>query len=164
MTRIVILFLLAAAVCAAQPHATDARIYDPSADAAAALDNALHEAGQQGKHVLVQVGGNWCPWCIRLEKLFASNDTIARAIRDNYVFIRVNYSKENKNLATLERLGYPQRFGFPVLVVLDARGTRLHTQDSGFLEDGKGHSPEKVLTFLSKWTPSALDAKQYLEN
>ena len=35
---------------------------------------------------------------------------------------RINYSKENKNPETMALLEYPQRFGFPVLVVLDAAG------------------------------------------
>ena len=162
-TLLPVLFVSLTLACAAQKTANETRIYDPSADAAAALNEALRVADASGRHVLVQVGGNWCSWCLKLEKLFAGNDTIARILNEHYVFLRVNYSKENKNLRVLERLEFPQRFGFPVLVVLDAKGRRLHTQDSGLLEEGGQHSAEKVRTFLSKWTSTSLDPAPYRE-
>lgn len=157
-----LLFLLAASLAVAQEKQA-VTLYNPDADAAAELDAAIQKANREGKHVLVQVGGNWCPWCIKLDKLFSTNDTIKTYIAKNYVFLLVNYSKENKNLPTLARLGYPQRFGFPVMVVLDGSGNRLHTQDSGFLEAGGTHSPEKVLTFLRNWTASAVEPSQYAD-
>jgi hypothetical protein len=157
---IVVTFLFHAAA-SAQEHT--AKLYHPDADASADLRAAIERAGKEGKHVLAQVGGNWCPWCLKLDKLCTSNDTIRAFIQKNYVFVLINYSKENKNLPVLARLGYPQRFGFPVLVVLDGNGVRLHTQDSGLLEEGKAHSPEKVLTFLRHWTPGALDPASYKE-
>lgn len=156
-----ILTVLFFSTCPAQQKEV-VHIYDPQADAAHDLDAAIARAGAGQKHVLVQVGGNWCPWCIKLDKLFNTNDTIRTFIEKNFVFVLINYSKENRNLPVLERLGYPQRFGFPVLIVLDAAGARLHTQDSGFLEEGKGHSAEKILTFLRNWTPAALAPAQYL--
>ena len=46
------------------------------------------------------------------------------------------------------------RHGLPVLVVLDAAGRPLTTQDTGALEDGKtAHDPAKVLAFLRRWAP-----------
>ena len=46
----------------------------------------------------------------------------------------LNHSQENKTTAYLRKLRFPQRLGFPALVVLDADGQQLHTQDSGLLE------------------------------
>jgi len=73
----------------------------------------------------------------------------------------LNTSRENKNSDILADLCYPQRFGFPVLVVLDAEGKRLHTQNSAYLEQEKSYSPEKVFEFLKHWTPAAIDPKNY---
>ena len=86
-------------------------LYDPQADAMAALDQAVAMAQSQGKHVLVQVGGNWCPWCIRLHDFMEANSEVKSYLAENYVVVRVNYSKENKNAEVLGRLGNPQRFG-----------------------------------------------------
>jgi hypothetical protein len=66
------------------------------------------------------------------------------------VLIDVN---QHHNAETDTKYGHPIQFGLPVLVVLDADGKPLHTQDSGKLEEGDHHSPEKVLTFLKAWMP-----------
>ena len=60
------------------------------------------------------------------------------------------------------QLGYPQRFGFPVFIVLNEKGERIHLQNSEYLEDGKkSYSHEKVLAFLEMWTPRALNPAMY---
>ncbi|MBE0643307.1 MAG: thioredoxin family protein [Bacteroidetes bacterium] len=144
--------------CAGAIHAQEQKVqlYDPAADAATDLDAAIAGASASGKHVLVQVGGNWCPWCIKLDRLMNSNPAIDSLLKTDYVLLRVNYSKENMNPDVLARLGNPERFGFPVLVVLDGTGQRLHTQDSGLLEKNEAHDPEAVYRFLYLWRPGAL--------
>ncbi len=136
-------------------------IYNPMANAKAELDAAVQQAKAQDKHVLVQVGGNWCPWCIRLHGFFKSEARVDSILNKDYVFVLVNYSKENKNPEVLASLGYPQRFGFPVLLVLDQNGQRLHTQDTGLLELDKGYDPEKITRFLLSWNVAALKAETY---
>jgi hypothetical protein len=42
-----------------------------------------------------------------------------------------------------------------VLVVLDAEGRQLTTKDTGELEEGAGHSPAKIVSFLGAWAPPA---------
>ncbi len=138
-------------------------IYNVEADAKADLKAAMDKAGKEGKHVLIQVGGNWCKWCIKFHEFVKKDAQIDSLINADYVFILINYSKENRNLELMKQLEYPQRFGFPVLVILDAEGMRLHTQDSGFLESGNdSYSKEKIMTFLKCWNTKALDPKNYI--
>jgi len=40
---------------------------------------------------------------------------------------------------------------YSVIVVLDAEGKALVTQDSGKLEEGDHHNPKKVLAFSNEW-------------
>lgn len=143
----------------AQP--TTEKLYNPEADAVADIAKAVSIAKAENKHVFLQIGGNWCPWCIKLHHFMQSNATIDSILKASYIVVKVNYSKENKNLPLMEKLGYPQRFGFPVLVILDQKGNRLHTQDSGLLESGNGYDAAKVITFLKNWTPQALDPARY---
>ncbi|XZF15008.1 thioredoxin family protein [Chitinophagaceae bacterium MMS25-I14] len=144
-------------------QAETVKIYDPSADASQQIKDAVARAAREKKHVLLQIGGNWCVWCMRFNKLVTEDTMLHRLSTENYITVHLNYSKENKNEKVLAQLGYPQRFGFPVFVILDAKGNRLHTQNSAYLEEGKGHSPEKVADFLKGWAPAALDPAQYKE-
>ena len=50
-------------------------------------------------------------------------------------------------------VGKPTQHGLPVIVVLDADGKTLVTQDTGKLEEGDHHDPAKVLAFLNQWAP-----------
>jgi thiol:disulfide interchange protein len=136
-------------------------IYSVNADAEAEISAALRQAKAEGKHVMLMFGGNWCRWCRMYDKFRLENARIDSASNVNYVFLHVNYSKENKNSAVLENYDFPQRFGFPVFVVLNADGQRIHTQNSAYLEEGEGYSEKKVLEFYSQWSPAALRPEQY---
>lgn len=139
------------------------KLYNPAADAGKDLAAAIQTAGEQNKHVLIQIGGNWCSWCLRLHGFFESTAQVDSILKADYILIRVNYSPENKNETVLASLGYPQRFGFPVLVILDGNGQRLHTQDSGLLELDKGYDPEKVSRFLLGWNRAAVNSASYMK-
>ena len=139
----------------------DKKLYDPSADAKADLAQVIKKAAKEHKHVLLQIGGNWCSWCIAFDKKVKSKDALLSEMNKNFVVYHLNFSKENKNEKILADLGYPQRFGFPVFVILDGKGNRLHTQNSAYLEEGDGHSFKKVLEFFEHWSPKALDSTQY---
>lgn len=156
---IITLFLLIPVFSYAQ--AEDVHIYDPKADAAQDIRTAVAKAAKEHKHVFIQVGGNWCIWCKRFHALVTGDDSLNTLLNDNYVVVHVNYSPENKNEKILASLGYPQRFGYPVFVILDGKGNRIHTQNSGYLEEGKGHSKTKVAEFLKQWSPAALNPKTY---
>lgn len=132
------------------------QLYDTVRNAVAEIDSAVHLAGIENKYVLIQVGGNWCKWCIRLHHFIESNHQLDSIISADYIPVRVNYSKENQNFEAMKRLGFPDRFGFPVLVILDSKGSRLHTQDTYFLEQKDGYSEEKIKRFLLSWNRKAV--------
>ena len=139
------------------------RLYNPYANAAKDIQQAVQRAKKEGKHVLIQVGGNWCVWCYRFNAFVQLDSGLKKVMNNNYVVYHLNYSKENKNLDQLKKLGFPQRFGFPVFVILDAGGNRLHTQDSALLEKGNGYDRDKVMSFLNNWSPAALSEVLYKE-
>lgn len=158
---IVFSFLLQGAFSQNNQDNKTKKLYNPSSDAKLEISKALQKAENEGKHVLLQVGGNWCGWCIAFDKKVKANDTLRNAMSESYIVYHLNFSKENKNKDVLASLDFPQRFGFPVFVVLDAKGKRLHTQNSALLEEGKGHSTKKVLEFFNQWSPKALEPTQY---
>ena len=130
--------------------------YDENLNAMEQIDNAVKKASEEGKYVLCQVGGNWCPWCNRFAEYADTNAAVHKIIDENFVYIHVNWSKGNKNPKAMKRLANPARFGFPVFVILDREGRPIHIQNSAYLEEGKGYSEKKVSEFLLNWTEKAV--------
>jgi len=124
--------------------------FDPTRDAAADVARALERAKASGRRVLDDVGGEWCSWCHVMDAFFAS-DAEARALRDaSYVWVKVNWSPQNRNEALLSR--WPRISGYPHLFVLDADGTLLHSQDTSVLEAGNGYDHDRFVAFLTRWS------------
>jgi thioredoxin-related protein len=131
--------------------------FDPSRDAAADVAQAVALANAQGKHVIVDVGGEWCSWCHVLDRFIADNADVRSLVDARYIWVKVNFSKENRNEALLAR--WPKVAGYPHLFVLDANGRLLHSQDTGRLEAGNGYDRRKFLAMLQRWVlPGATHA------
>lgn len=123
--------------------------FDPNRDAAADIAFGVKLAKKEGKRVILDVGGEWCGWCKKLDKMFKEDELVKAALAKHYVLIKVNFSMENKNEKVLSK--YPEIKGYPHLFVLDANGKLLHSQDTGLLETGDHHDHDKVMAFLTKW-------------
>ena len=150
------------------------KVYNENINPIEQIDQAIVRAKFEGKFVICQVGGNWCPWCLRFADFIANDTTISKVINENFEYIHVNYNprksgdetqqplgsaalpRKEQATALMKRLNNCGRFGFPVLVVLDEGGKVIHIQDSSFLEEGQGYNQEKVLRFFKNWTPQAV--------
>lgn len=127
--------------------------FDPTRDAAADVAAAVAQAKAEGKRVLVDVGGEWCSWCHIMDRFFAA-DAEARDLRERgFVFVKVNFSPENRNETFLSR--WPHIGGYPHLFVLGSDGELLHSQDTSELEAGEGYDRGRVMAFLRRWSPQA---------
>ena len=136
-------------------------IYNPDADVKAEISAAVNKASLEGKHVFLQIGGNWCPWCVKFHRFVDADPEIKKYVDENFEVVKVNYDQKNKNEAVLSELGFPQRFGFPVFVILDGKGNRIHTQNSAYLEKDKSYNRELVLQFFKHWSPTAVDPNSH---
>ena len=140
------------------------KVYNEDINPIEQIDQAIMKAKTEGKFVICQVGGNWCPWCLRFADFITKDTTISKVIDDNFVYAHVHYNprksegeaKAQQAAALMKRLDNCGRFGFPVFVVLDEEGKVIHIQDSSFLEEGQGYNQEKVLRFFRNWTPKAV--------
>src|SRR3990172_5311081 len=108
--------------------------FDPQRDPEKDLKAAVTLAAKSGQRILLVVGGEWCIWCRKLDKFFQDNKDVSELLQVNYVVVKVNWSKENRNDKFLGR--YPTTKGYPPLFVLDSGGKLLHSQDTGELETG----------------------------
>lgn len=140
------------------------KVYNEDINPIEQIDQALVKAKAEGKFVICQVGGNWCPWCLRFADFITNDTTISKVINENFTYIHVNYNprkaggeaQQQQAAALMKRLDNCGRFGFPVFVVLNEEGKVIHIQDSSFLEEGQGYNQEKVLRFFKNWTPKAV--------
>jgi thioredoxin-related protein len=138
--------------------AQEKKLYDPAADAQKDIAAAVKKAKTEHKFVLIQAGGNWCRWCIEFARFAKADPKIDSVIKASYIWYHLNYSKENENKAMFSKLQWPQRFGYPVFIILNDKGERIHTQASEYLEDGKSsYKQQLVQTFLEMWSPRVLN-------
>lgn len=132
------------------------KLYDETADWKQQFATALSKAERSNKHLLVQFGGNWCKWCLRFNELMTTDKEISQLVDSNFVVLHLDYKKDEELLRATD---YADRFGFPVLIIYDKAGKRLHTQSTDLLEKGEGYDREKVLGMLRLWTPDATSGK-----
>ena len=159
LTIVVLAVALFSIAANAQEQTAPKKVYNEDINPLEQIDQAIVQAKAEGKFVICQVGGNWCPWCLRFADFITNDSTINSVIEQNFVYIHANYHPRKAGevgKALMKRLNNAGRFGFPVLVVLDEQGNILHIQDSGLLEEGKGYNQKKVLSFFQNWTPKAV--------
>ena len=125
--------------------------YDPARDANKDINDAVAEAKRTGKRVLLDVGGEWCVWCHRMDSFIEQNADLAKILEQHYVVVKINVDPKNRNQAVLSH--YPNVPGYPHLFVLDMNGKLLRSQDTSELEAGKSYDLERFKSFLAKWAP-----------
>jgi thioredoxin-related protein len=156
------------AAATSQPTTSSSRparpnIYDPAADAKAQIAAAVEKAKRENQRLLLMFGGNWCPWCHKLHELFASDKDIAKTLLYEYQLVLVDIGRRDKNLDILKSYDIDlKKGGVPFLTVLDENGKVLANQETGSLEAGDHHDPEKVGAFLDKWKAQPRDAEKVL--
>ena len=138
---IVIAFCLVGYISHAQTETN--KLYNPEANATKEIKAAIKKARAENKYVLVQGGGNWCKWCLEFARFSKADPKIDSVLNAGFVWYHLNDSKENKNEKVFAKYDYPQRLGYPVFIILDGKGRRIHTQNSEYLEDGKKVTTEE---------------------
>lgn len=136
-------------------------VYKPSAPAEKEIRRLTGQAALEKKHILVVAGGNWCGWCMEFERFRLANAEVDSLIKADYLLYHLNYSPENENKKLFAKFGYPQRFGFPVILVLDEKGSLIHTQKMEYLEQGRSYNKRRLIDFLKSWNRAAFDPSAY---
>ncbi|CAG0993063.1 hypothetical protein PHYC_02405 [Phycisphaerales bacterium] len=132
-------------------------VYDEKADVKADVSAALARAAKDNKRVLIQWGGNWCGWCIMLDKICTTDPEIKKTLGYEYEVVHVDIGRFDKNTDLVAQYGADIKSGVPYLTVLGADGKVVKNQETGSLEvekgavkDGIGHDRAKVLVFLQE--------------
>jgi len=150
MKSLFVFFIIACSTLALMAQTQDSLSkFDPTRNPFDDLTAAVDNAKQTNKRIILDVGGEWCIWCHRIDSFMHSSEEIKSLLGENFIIVKVNYSKENKNEIFLSQ--YPAVEGYPHFFVLESDGKLLHSQNTGELEKDKDYDKEKFITFLNKW-------------
>lgn len=137
-------------------------IFDVQVPGEAMIESALIQAADGNKRVIVFFGANWCPWCRRLHDAFTKEPLVTELLRRHFVLVYVdaNFRRDKKrNAELLTKYGNPLRLGLPALVVLDAKGRQLATQETQSLSDPTDLGvAKKIVAALAPWTSTGEEA------
>jgi thioredoxin-related protein len=162
ISRLFCLFILLSVgsqVCS--QDSVNRKLYNPAADAAKEIEAAIEEAKASNRHVFIQVGGNWCGWCLKFDLFLRKDSALMAFVKKNYVICHVNYSPENKNAALMAKYRFPNRLGFPVFLIVNEKGELIHTQNTAYLEEKDHYDPVKVKDFFRDWSPRELSNERW---
>jgi thiol:disulfide interchange protein len=123
--------------------------YDPQRNADQDIRDAVAEAKRSHRRILLEVGGEWCIWCHRLDDFFSAHSNLTRLRDKNFVTVKINFSEENPNQEVLSRYGPIS--GYPYIFVLDSDGKLVRPQETDIFEAGKSYDETRLMSFLTYW-------------
>ncbi len=139
---------------------TYSKIYDdqrdPFKDAAAALTLAK----ETNRQVLIEIGGNWCTWCHKMDSFLAKNPDVYEALHNQYVLLKISVSDSNENNDFMKSL--PPVLGYPHMYVSTPQGKMILSKDTAELLSGNDYSKSQWLNFLSDWSVNSTLAQAQL--
>jgi thiol:disulfide interchange protein len=142
-----VLAVLIMSVAVAKPPV----IYDTKADGMRQIATALAQAKAENKRVLLQLGANWCIWCVKFHELVKSDAVIAGQIQQGFVLVPIDVDGDH-NRAVDAHYGFPtEKGGLPSFVLLDKDGTWLTTVFTEHFDKGPDYDRKKVEAFFKKW-------------
>lgn len=152
--------------------------FDPKRDPNLDLQNAIAKAQKENKRIILDIGGEWCSWCRKMDIYFMQNPKLDKLRDQNYVWVKINMSEENENKEFLAK--YPEIPGYPHLYVLEKDGSLVHSQNTADIEEPdlpiiipanvknkeaflkkeyekkktRSYNLQKFTEFLTKWKPA----------
>lgn len=126
--------------------------YDEKANAEAAIKAAAARAGANGKLLLIDLGGNWCPDC-RILAGTMELPQLKAFLRRHYELVMVDVGRYDRNMRIPARYGIPKPEGVPSLLVIDPKTNRLINEGrTTALADARSMTPQALADWLAGWT------------
>ncbi len=125
----------------------DTPVYDESSDAAAQVAQALVTAKADNKQLMIVFGANWCGDCKMLDGEF-KKPTLKALLDANYVIVKVDVNRFNKNLDVVKPYGDVIKKGIPSIVIATAVNQLVYASNGGELADARKMGEAGVATFF----------------
>lgn len=125
------------------------KIYDDQRDPFIDAKAAIALANQSNRNVLIEIGGNWCSWCHKIDAFLADNPDIYNALHQNFVLLKVSVSDVNENEKFMA--GLPPVLGYPHMYISTGKGKVILSKDTAeFLHSGN-YSRTAWLDFIEQF-------------
>jgi len=122
--------------------------YDEAADANAAVDAAFARAKANGKRVLIDLGGNWCPDCRILAGVMDLSE-VKPFLDSHFEIVSVDVGRFDKNLQIPARFHVAKLTGVPWLIIADSDG---QVAASSYEVTDEHHTkPQAMVDWLAHW-------------
>ncbi|MBC3910261.1 MULTISPECIES: thioredoxin family protein [Undibacterium] len=145
-----LIFTLSLAWLINPASAAPPQAYDETADAKAAVSQALAEARKVDKKVLVIFGANWCKDCLELDKsMHGKNEAL---LASKFITVKVNVGQFDKNKELVDLYGNPTKKGIPAAVLLRPDNSVLYASKGGELSNARKMSEQGVYDFFDEIT------------
>ena len=121
-------------------------IYNENADVTRDLEIAGERARDEHKLVLVVFGANWCPDC-RGFAAETGRPPLLDVLERNYVIVKVDVGRFNKNVGLAASVGLDVRRGIPSMAVVTQTGP-VAIADGKLMDKLRAGGPEAMAVYL----------------
>ncbi len=122
--------------------------YDETADAKAAIQQALSSSTADNVPVLVVFGADWCEDCRALDHALKTGRN-AELMAKSFKVVKVDVGNFNRNLDVDQAYGNPIKKGIPAAVLLSSVGQVLYATRGGELADARRMSESGIHDFFT---------------
>ena len=144
-----LLFLLVIQNVFAEALPVYSTTYDPDRNTLQDGRDAIKLAKATNRRILIELGGDWCAWCQKLDLYLNKNKNIKKQLHQTFVLLKVNVSDENNNNEFLKV--FPRAFAYPHMYVTEKNGKLLLSKDMAqFFVNGK-YSAKAFTAFFERW-------------
>ena len=125
--------------------------YDEKANADQQVAAAKARAAKEGKKLLIDLGGNWCPDCRALAGVLELPEVKA-FLAKHYVTVMVDVGHFDRNAQVVRPYGVTSLKGVPALLVVDPKTNKLLNAGHLFaLADARSMTPQALANWLAQW-------------
>ena len=104
------------------------KVYDEKSDPFQDANAAIKLAKETQRNVLIEIGGNWCTWCKKMDAFLGKNPEVYKKLHDEFVLLKVSVSDSNENEAFMKSL--PPVLGYPHMYVSTSSGKMILSKDT----------------------------------
>jgi len=115
--------------------------------------SALSRARKEHKRVILQLGGEWCDWCKRMDDVFKHDRGIAAFLDRKYILVKISVGQNDPPPPAVAM--YPRLNSCPYLYVLGCDGAMLISKSTESFEIGEGYDRDEIMSFLRAWAPDS---------